>query len=125
MENGIGKRRWAIAEGYIPDWSNGPEPEMASHETACILNPNDADATVRIHVYFADRDPAGPYTVQVPALRTKHVRFDQLEDPEPIPRATEYASLLESDLPIVVQHTRLDSRQAENALMTTIAYGSD
>jgi hypothetical protein len=25
----------------------------------------------------------------------------------------------------VVQHTRLDSRQAENALMTTIAYGSD
>ena len=125
MENGIGKRRWAIAEGYIPDWSNGPEPEKASHETACILNPNDADATVQIHVYFADRDPAGPYTVQVPALRTKHVRFDQLEDPESIPRATEYASLLVSDIPIVVQHTRLDSRQAENALMTTIAYGSD
>jgi len=25
----------------------------------------------------------------------------------------------------VVQHTRLDSRQAENALMTTIAYAVD
>ena len=125
MENGLGKRRWVIAEGYIPDRSHGPEPEMVSHETACILNPNSEDATVEIQIYFADREPVGPYTVTVPARRTKHVRFDQLEDPEPIPKATEYASVLVSDLPIVVQHTRLDSRQAENALMTTIAYGSD
>ena len=124
MKDGIGKRRWAIAEGYIPDGSHGPE-ELQSHETACILNANDADAAVEIRVYFADRDPAGPYHVTVPARRTVHVRFDQLDDPESIPRATEYASTIESDLPVVVQHTRLDSRQAENALMTTIAHGSD
>jgi hypothetical protein len=123
MNEGIGKRRWAIAEGYIPDGSNGPEP-MQSHETACILNANDSDASVEIWVYFADRDPAGPYRIEVPARRTVHVRFDKLEDPEPIPRATEYASTIESDVPVVVQHTRLDSRQAENALMTTIAFGS-
>jgi hypothetical protein len=30
--------------------------------------------------------------------------------------------VIRSDAPIVVQHTRLDSRQAENALLTTIAY---
>jgi hypothetical protein len=42
-----------------------------------------------------------------------------------VPRATDYASLIESDVPIVVQHTRLDSRQAENALMTTIAFHGD
>jgi hypothetical protein len=30
--------------------------------------------------------------------------------------------VLEASVPIVVQHTRLDSRQAENALITTIAY---
>jgi hypothetical protein len=30
--------------------------------------------------------------------------------------------VIESDVPVVVQHTRLDSRQAENALMTTIAF---
>lgn len=35
---------------------------------------------------------------------------------------TEYASVIESDVPIVVQHTRLDSRQAENALLTTMAF---
>jgi hypothetical protein len=124
MNDGIGKRRWAIAEGYIPESSHGPEP-MQSHETACILNANDSDANVEIRVYFSDRDPAGPYSVRVPARRTLHVRFDQLDDPEPIPRATEYASTIESDLPIVVQHTRLDSRQAENALMTTLAYSTD
>ena len=122
--NSIGKRRWAIAEGYISDGSHGPE-ELQSHETACILNANDSDASIEIWVYFTDRDPAGPFEVAVPARRTVHVRFDQLGDPEPIPRATEYASTIESDLPIVVQHTRLDSRQAENALMSTIAHGSD
>jgi hypothetical protein len=122
--NSIGKRRWAIAEGYIPDGSHGPE-ELQSHETACILNANDSDASIEIWVYFTDRDPAGPFEVAVPARRTVHVRFDELDDPEPIPRATEYASTIESDLPIVVQHTRLDSRQAENALMSTIAHGSD
>lgn len=122
--NGIGKRRWAIAEGYIPDGSHGPE-ELQSHETACILNANDSDASIEIWVYFTDRDPAGPFEVAVPARRTVHVRFDQLDDLAPIPRAIEYASTIESDLPIVVQHTRLDSRQAENALMSTIAHGSD
>ena len=55
-------------------------------------------------------------------MRTKHVRFNDLDTPEPIPRDTDYASVIISDVPIVVQHTRLDSRQAANALMTTIAY---
>lgn len=45
--SGIGRRVWAIAEGYIPAWSTGPEPDMTSHETACILNANDEDATRR------------------------------------------------------------------------------
>lgn len=118
----IGARRWAIAEGYIPDRSTGPEPAMISHETACILNAGDTEAHVRITVFFADRGPAGPYELDVPACRTRHVRFNDLTDPEPIPRATDYSSVLESNVPVVVQHTRLDSRQAENALLTTIAY---
>ncbi len=95
---------------------------MLSHETACLLNAGDRDAHVRITVFFTDREPAGPYEVTVPARRTLHVRFNDLTDPEPIPRDTDYASLIESDEPIVVQHTRLDSRQAEEALLSTIAY---
>jgi hypothetical protein len=67
----------------------------------------------------------GPYNVTVPARRTSHVRFNDLNEPEPIPLDTDFASVIESDVPIVVQHTRLDSRQAENALLSTIAYASD
>ena len=122
MNGTIGRMRWAIAEGYIPGWSHGPEPEMTSHETACILNATNQDAHVEIRIYFADREPAGPYAITVPARRTRHVRFNDLTDPEPIPKSTDYASVIESDVPIVVQHTRLDSRQADNALITTIAY---
>jgi hypothetical protein len=118
----IGRTRWAIAEGWIPDWSNGAEPELTSHETVCILNASDRDADVTITVLFADREPAGPYRLVVPARRTRHQRFNELTDPEPVPVATNYASVIESSVPIVVQHTRLDSRQAENALITTIAY---
>jgi len=125
MDTMIGRMRWAIAEGYIPGWSHGPEPAMTSHETACILNATDRDAHVEIRIYFASREPAGPYHVTVPARRTRHVRFNDLTDPEPIPRSTDYASVIESDVPVVVQHTRLDSRQAENALMTTIAFAGD
>ncbi|MGH7530310.1 MAG: sensory rhodopsin transducer, partial [Gemmatimonadales bacterium] len=98
---------------------------MTSHETVCILNAGDRDAAVRITVYFADREPLGPYEVTVPARRTRHVRFNDLSHPAPLPRDTDYASVITSSVPVVVQHTRLDSRQAENALMTTIAFGAE
>jgi hypothetical protein len=117
----IGHTQWVIAEGWIPDTSNGP-PAMLSHETACLLNTGDRDAHVEITVFFRDREPVGPYRVTVPARRTRHQRFNDLDDPEPIPLATDYASVIRSDVPIVVQHTRLDSRQAENALLSTIAF---
>jgi hypothetical protein len=122
MNRSIGRTRWAIAEGYIPSLSHGPEPQMTSHETVCILNANSGDAHVAITIYYSDREPVGPYRIVVPARRTRHVRFNDLDDPAPIPRDTDYASLIESDVPIVVQHTRLDSRQSENALITTIAF---
>lgn len=118
----IGHKRWAIAEGYIPGWSHGPEPQMTSHETICVLNTNIESARVAITVFFSDRDPAGPYHVVVPPRRTRHIRLNELSDPEPIPKETDFASVIESNLPIVVQHTRLDSRQAENALISTIAF---
>ena len=49
-------------------------------------------------------------------------RFNDLSDPASIPRGTDYSSVFESDVPIIVQHTRLDSRQAEAALLSTMAY---
>jgi hypothetical protein len=121
MPEPIGYRRWAISEGHIPGWSN----DLESHETACILNASDDDAHVEIQIFFTDREPAGPYGLTVPARRTTHVRFNDLDDPEPIPRDTDFASVISSDVPIVVQHTRLDSRDSDLALLSTIAYAGD
>jgi hypothetical protein len=120
----IGRKIWAIPEGYIPRESTGPAPEMTSHETACLLNTGDTPARVEILVFFRDREPAGPYIVEVAARRTNHLRFNELKDPEPIPLGTDFSTVIRSNVPIVVQHTRLDSRQAQNALLSTIAYAA-
>lgn len=120
----IGKTRWAIPEGYIPSGSVSQDRALLSHETACILNAGDREARIKLTVFFADRDPV-IYSVAVPARRTLHLRFNDLSDPEPVPLDTDYASVFESDVPIVVQHTRLDSRRAEISLLSTIAFGQD
>lgn len=120
-----GKRRWAIAEGYLPKEGHLDDPELMSHETACILNAGTAPAHITLTMYFSDREPAGPYHLTVPARRTLHLRFNELQHPEAIPRGTDYATLLESDVPVVVQHTRLDSRSPDIALMSTVAFGTD
>ena len=120
----LGRTRWAIPEGYIPGWSHNDVDAHAllSHETACILNASGEDAHLQLTLYFSDRDPLGPYNITVPARRTLHLRFNDLKDPEPVPQATSYSSVFVSDVPVVIQHTRLDSRQAELALLSTVAY---
>jgi hypothetical protein len=125
MTSVIGSRVWAIAEGWIPPTSTGTTRELTSHETACILNAGDEAARIEITVYFADRPPAGPYVFTVEAKRTRHLRFNDFADPEPIPRGTDFSSVIVSDVPVVVQHTRLDSRQPALALLSTIAHPLD
>ena len=121
----IGRKSWAIAEGYIPEGSHGPAPEFTSHEAACILNASDQEAHVTITIFYSDRDPAGPFTLTIGPRRTKHLRFNDLDDPETVPRGTDFSSVIESDVPVVVQHTRLDSRQSANALLSTIAFAGN
>jgi hypothetical protein len=118
----IGRKHWDIAEGYIPSDSSFSGRALISYETACILNATDRNAQVALTIYFADREPVVPYRVTVAARRTLHLRFNDVDDPQPIPRDADYASVFESDVPIVVQHTRLDSRRAEVSLLSTIAF---
>ena len=119
----IGRKRWAIAEGYIPSQSSFSDRTLISHETACILNAGDRDAHVKITIFFADREPVGPYRVTVAARRTLHLRFNDLKEPAAF-RA----------IPIIRQSsnptwrswcsTRVSiSRHAEVSLLSTIAYG--
>ncbi len=121
MPQTLGRTRWVIAEGFIPNAGRGPSPQMESHETMCVLNAGTADAHLKITIFFTDRDPDGPFELTVPARRTRHFRFNDL----PIPRDTDYSSLIESDRPVVVQHTRLDSRLADLALLSTVAFPAD
>lgn len=123
-DHAIGATTWVVADGYIPPQSTGPAPAMTSHDSVCLLNPGQADAVVELLVYFTDRAPAGPYVMNVASQRAHHQRINDLHDPEPIPAGVDYSMVLTSSQPIVVQHTRLDSRQAANALMSTIAYAA-
>ncbi|MGH9611047.1 MAG: sensory rhodopsin transducer [Bryobacteraceae bacterium] len=118
----IGSTTWVIAEGYIPPDTSHSDPQFVSHEAACVLNAADRDADMAITIHFKDRAPVGPYRVSVAARRTLHLRFNDLKDPEPIPRDTDYASVIQSTVPIIVQHTRYDSRPQARALLSTVAY---
>jgi hypothetical protein len=122
----IGRKRWVIPEGYIPPASMvNANRALLSHEAACLLNAGDEDAHVEITLFFTDREPVGPYKITLGARRTLHLRFNELSKPEPVPIGEDYASVFESDQPIVVQHTRLDSRAAEIALLSTMAWPAD
>lgn len=121
----IGHRLWAIPGGWIPLGSTGHEPEYTSYDQVCVLNTGDQDAHLAITIFYADREPVGPYHLTVPARRTRRVRFNDLIDPEAIPLETAYASVIEADVPVVVQFNRQDTRQAANAIASAIAFAAD
>ena len=98
---------------------------MTSHEAVCILNAGDATAHVEFTVYYETKEPVGPYRFEIAPRRSCHLRFNNFDNPERIPTDTPFSSVIVSDVPIVVQHTRLDSRQSENALLSTIAFAGD
>jgi hypothetical protein len=98
---------------------------MTSHEAVCILNAGDEPAHIQITVYYEAQEPVGPYRFDIAPRRTRHLRFNNFDDPATIPPDTPFSSVIVSDVPVVIQHTRLDSRQAENALLSTIAFAGD
>lgn len=111
---------WIIPDGYIPPSSRG---ELVSHESVCVLNTSNQDAEVTIHAYFEDRDPLMNMQAIVPARRTRHIRTSSLiAGSERIPPGVPYAMEVRSSVPVYVQYSRLDSTQAENALMSVMAF---
>lgn len=62
-------------------------------------------------LFYTGRDPVGPYLLTVPARRVKVVRINDLIDPEPVVLDVDYAGLIEADVPVVVQFTRIDTGQ--------------
>lgn len=120
MGRQLGEYMWMIPDGFLPERSSGI---LESHEAICLLNCNPETATIQVTVYFEDRDPIRDIELKVPGDRTKHIRTDLMDKGGiKIPRGIPYAIKVESDIPVIVQHSRMDSTQAENTLMTSIAY---
>jgi hypothetical protein len=117
----IGAKVWLIADSYLPDRSTG---DLKSHESACVLNLSRRPAKLKLTVYFEDRAPLSGFEAECPAQRTLHVRLERLKnrDGEMIPAAKPMALMVESNVEVVVQHTRLDTTQPALALMTTLGF---
>ena len=116
-----GKKTWLIADTYLNSIS---KHSQISHESACVLNTSDKDATIKLTLYFEDREKMDDFESFCKAGRTHHIRLDKIisKSGKPIPRDVPYAILLESDVDVVVQYTRLDTSAPEMALMTTMGY---
>lgn len=116
-----GKKEWYIADGYMSDTEKG---EFVSHEAVCVLNLSGETAHIEITVYFEDEAPLRGICAECENERTNHIRLDRAVggDGRKIPRNKPYALAVKSDVPIIVQCSRLDVSQPEYALMTTIAY---
>ena len=121
MEKGTGKKIWLIGDGYLPPKSHG---EFVSHESICVLNTGHENAHIKITVYFEDREPMEDFEAICKAQRTNHIRMEKMKDKlgRTIPRGVPYAIKVESSSPVIVQHTRLDTSQAELSLMTTMGF---
>ena len=115
-------KTWFIPDMFWPEaQSDGP---YISHEAVCVLNVNDQDAQISIELYFEDREPLTGFSACCKASRTNHIRMDQLINTSgvAVPRGIAYAVILRSDLPVVVQYTRVDTTPMPLSLMTTMAY---
>jgi hypothetical protein len=117
----IGAKVWLVADSFLPDQSTGG---LKSHESVCVLNLNRRAAKLKITVYFEDREPLSGFEAECPGRRTAHVHLESLKNRagEMIPVAKPMALMVESNVEVVVQHTRLDTTQPALALMTTMGY---
>lgn len=121
MAKAYGKKTWLIPDAYLNSISKN---SSVSHEAICVINTSDIDAEIALTLYYEDRDKICDFSSFCGAGRTHHIRLDKIrsKNGEMIPRDTPYAILIESNVEIVVQYSRLDTSEVEMALMTTIAY---
>ena len=116
-----GKTCWFFPDGERPPFG---ESELKGHESIVILNPNRADANVRLTLYFENEEPVRDIPVFVGAERVRCLRSHEAADfgEHTIPPGLQYALQVESDTPVVVQYGRLDPRQVNLAYYTAMGY---
>ncbi len=115
---GYGRKVWFFPDGDLPPPGTG---EFKGHESLIILNPNPADAEVRITVYHEETAPEVLEPLRVAAERVRCIRMDQ-----PIHGYRlafgQYALKIESSVPVICQIGRADVRQANLAYYTVMGF---
>ena len=120
-----GKKNWYIPDAYLP--SSGQGEKWEGHESVCILNVTDQDASVVFTLYFEDREPMEIKGIPLKARSNRHVGMhkpEQLNGAE-VPRDVPYGIAVISDVPLIVQYSCLDVTQPNFTLMTTTPYCED
>lgn len=118
----IGQTEWAVSAGFILVKSTGKEPEFVSQDRISVLNTTQEEAALEITIYFSDDKPVGTYKLAIKAERVRSFRVNDLIFPHAIPLGVSYGCYIKSNVPVVVQFTKLVSSQSELALMGTTAY---
>ena len=121
MDNKLGKRTWIFPDMELPPKGDF---ELKGHESIIILNMNEKDAYIKISLYFEDRDPNVEISTVVNANRVRCLRTDNPDDMGGvcIENCKQYSLKLESDVPVVAQYGRLDTRQQNMAFYTAMGY---
>lgn len=120
-----GRAVWAVPGAHIPLGSTGPEPQMTSRDQLALLNPGVRDAAVELTVHSAEEEPLGPFRCTVPAERLRVVRLNDLIDPCALLLDTPYAVTITTDVPVVVQFTRCDTRDPNLAITGGLAFPAE
>lgn len=114
-------QKWLIPDMF---WPADTAPGVyVSHEAICVLNASDKDCDIDIVLYYEDREPVQLPVICCPARRTRHIRMDKVltDEGKNITQGVGYAALVSCSVPVSVQYTRVDTTQAANAMMTTMA----
>jgi hypothetical protein len=121
-QNDLGKTQWVYPDLELPPPGDFP---IKGHESLIVLNMNSADAHISITLYFTNKEPIDLPSINIPAQRVRCLRLDNENDIGiQIPRETQYALRLKSDIPVVAQYGRLDTRQQNMAFYTVMGYCS-
>lgn len=117
-----GKLDWAFSAGCIPLENKGSEPQFISHDKIAVLNTCNKPAIIGLFIFFEDAPPLGTFWVKIAPRRLRKIKFNDLIDPLPIELARNYSCLIQSDVPVVVQFSRLNSGSDSIAEMGSMAF---
>lgn len=115
-----GKKIWFIPDGEVPVTEG---KNSIAHEAIIVTNPNKEEAHINFTFYFKDREPLRDINITLGGERMLDIHLNNLEElPVTLGEGEPYSAKIESDIGIIVQHSRLAAFKDNYSLFTTIAY---